>query len=149
MTEQAPGQHLAETFLSMINTHDPGPLDRSVAEDYRDHNACATNGREANRQFWTTFFAAIPDLSGSLDGAADDAVAGDDRVLHRVRRRADRARRLVRKRRLDHRRHQRQRVLPLSHLDGDRTRAESLLDLGVRYAPVVGALSSSPRTEKR
>ena len=37
----------------------------------------------------------------------------------------------------------------LSHLDGDRTAAESLLDLGVRYAPVVEALPSSPRTEKR
>jgi hypothetical protein len=43
MTEQAPGQHLAETFLSTSNTHDPGLLDRSVAEDYRDHNACATD----------------------------------------------------------------------------------------------------------
>jgi hypothetical protein len=37
----------------------------------------------------------------------------------------------------------------LSHLDGDRTRAESLLDLGVRYAPVVEAPPSSPRTEER
>jgi hypothetical protein len=37
----------------------------------------------------------------------------------------------------------------LSHLDGDRTRAESLLDLGVRYAPVVQALVSTPRTENR
>jgi hypothetical protein len=37
----------------------------------------------------------------------------------------------------------------LSHLDGDRAPAESRLDLGVRYAPVVGALPSSPRTEKR
>ena len=37
----------------------------------------------------------------------------------------------------------------LSHLDGDRTPAESFVDLGVRYAPVVEALPSSPRTEKR
>ena len=37
----------------------------------------------------------------------------------------------------------------LSHLDGHRTPAESLLDLGVRYAPVVEALPTSPRTEKR
>jgi hypothetical protein len=36
----------------------------------------------------------------------------------------------------------------LSHL-GDRTPAESLLDLGVHYAPVVGAPPSSPQTEKR
>jgi AcrR family transcriptional regulator len=37
----------------------------------------------------------------------------------------------------------------LSHLDRDRTRAESLLDLVVRYAPVVEALLSSERTEER
>jgi hypothetical protein len=49
---------------------------------------------------------------------------------------------------LNHHRHQRQRVLSLSHL-GDRAPAESRLDLGLRYAPVVGALPSSPRTEKR
>jgi hypothetical protein len=37
----------------------------------------------------------------------------------------------------------------LSHLDGDRTPVESLLDLGVRYAPVLEAPPSSPQTEKR
>ena len=37
----------------------------------------------------------------------------------------------------------------LSHPDGDRTPADSLLDVGVRYAPVVEAPPSSPRTEKR
>jgi AcrR family transcriptional regulator len=37
----------------------------------------------------------------------------------------------------------------LTYLDGDRTPAESFVDLGVRYAPVVEALPSSPRTEKR
>ena len=36
----------------------------------------------------------------------------------------------------------------LSHLDGDRKRAESLLDLGVRSARVVEALLSSPQPEK-
>jgi predicted SnoaL-like aldol condensation-catalyzing enzyme len=61
-----------------------------------DHNAFATDGREANRQFWTAFFAGIPDLSRSFEDAADDAVAGDDQRLHWVRRRAERARRLVR-----------------------------------------------------
>jgi AcrR family transcriptional regulator len=35
------------------------------------------------------------------------------------------------------------------HLDGSRTPARSLLDLGVRCAPVVEAPPSSPRTEKR
>ena len=29
------GQHLAETFLEMINTHNPDLVDRFVAEDYR------------------------------------------------------------------------------------------------------------------
>jgi hypothetical protein len=37
----------------------------------------------------------------------------------------------------------------LCHLDGSRTQAQSLLDLGVRCAPVVEAPPSSPRTEKR
>jgi hypothetical protein len=37
----------------------------------------------------------------------------------------------------------------LSHLDGDRTPAESRHDLGVRYAPVVEALPSPRRTGKR
>jgi hypothetical protein len=37
----------------------------------------------------------------------------------------------------------------LGRLDGHRTPAESLLDLGVPRAPVVEALPSSPRTEKR
>jgi len=36
----------------------------------------------------------------------------------------------------------------LSHLDGDRARAESLLDLGVRAAPLLGALLPSGRAEK-
>jgi hypothetical protein len=77
MTEQAHGQHLAETVL-------------------RDRKALATGGREASSQFWTAFVAAIPDLSGSLDEAADDAVAGDEQVLHWVCRRTEHARRLVR-----------------------------------------------------
>jgi hypothetical protein len=61
-----------------------------------DHNALAIDGQEANRQFWTPFFVALPDLGGSLGEAADDAVAGDDRVLRWVRRRAEHARRVVR-----------------------------------------------------
>jgi AcrR family transcriptional regulator len=36
----------------------------------------------------------------------------------------------------------------LSHLDGDHGRAESLLDLGVRYAPLVEALLPSHRAEE-
>jgi hypothetical protein len=97
MTAQAHGQRLAAASLSMINTtQDPGLLDRFVAEDHRDHNAFATDGREANRQFWTAFFAAVPDRGGTLSEAAGGAVAGDDRVLDWVRRRGWHARRLVR-----------------------------------------------------
>ena len=63
----------------MINTHDPGLVDRFVAEGYRDHNAFASDGREANRQFWAAFFAAIPDVSGSME----DLVISGDRVVGR------------------------------------------------------------------
>jgi len=37
----------------------------------------------------------------------------------------------------------------LSHLDGDHARAESLLDLGVRYAPLSAVLLPSQQTEGR
>ena len=36
----------------------------------------------------------------------------------------------------------------LSHLDGDHTRAQSLLELGTRYAPLAGALLPSQRIER-
>ncbi len=36
----------------------------------------------------------------------------------------------------------------LSHLEGDHTRAQSLLDLGVRYAPLAGALLPSQQGDK-
>ncbi len=73
------GQHLAETFLTMLNTHDPDLVDRFVAVEYRNHNAFIADGREANRQFWTTFFAAIPDLTGTME----DLVISGDRVVGR------------------------------------------------------------------
>jgi hypothetical protein len=44
----------------------------------------------------TFFYAAIPDLGGSLGEAAGCAVAGDDQRLHWVRRRPEHARRLIR-----------------------------------------------------
>jgi hypothetical protein len=34
----------------------------------------------------------------------------------------------------------------LGHLEGSHARAESLLDLGVRYAPLISALLPSPRS---
>ena len=73
------GQQLAETYVAMLNTHDPDLVDRFVAEDYRNHNAFVADGREANRQFWAGFFAAFPDLSATME----DLVISGDRVVGR------------------------------------------------------------------
>ncbi len=73
------GQHLAETYLEMLNTHKPDLVDRFVAEDYRNHNAFVADGREANRRFWTAFFTALPDLSATME----DFVTSGDRVVGR------------------------------------------------------------------
>ena len=72
-------QHLAETYLAMLNTHEPDLVDRFVAGDYRNHNAFVGDGREANRQFWTAFFTALPDLSATME----DLVISGDRVVGR------------------------------------------------------------------
>ena len=61
------GQPLAETYMAMLNTHDPDLVDRFVADDYRNHNPFVADGREANRQFWAGFFAAFPDLSATME----------------------------------------------------------------------------------
>lgn len=73
------GQHLAETYLAMLNTHEPDLVDRFVAEDYRNHNAFVGDGREANRQFWAAFFTSLPDLSATME----DFVTSGDRVMGR------------------------------------------------------------------
>lgn len=74
------GRELAETFLKMVNTHDPDVVDQFEAEGYVNHEALFyAEGREANRQFWHTFFAAIPDLSASVE----DLVIAGDRVVGR------------------------------------------------------------------
>ena len=73
------GQHLAETYLAMLNAHEPDLVDRFVAEDYRNHNAFVGDGREANRQFWKAFFTALPDLSATME----DLVISGDRVVGR------------------------------------------------------------------
>jgi steroid delta-isomerase-like uncharacterized protein len=79
MNMETHGQQLAETYVAMLNTHDPDLVDRFVAEDYRNHNAFVADGREANRQFWAGFFAALPDLSATME----DLVVSRDRVVGR------------------------------------------------------------------
>ena len=74
-----PGQQLAETYLLMLNTHDPDLVDRFVADEYHNHNAFVADGREANRRFWTVFFAALPDVSVTME----DLVISGDRVVGR------------------------------------------------------------------
>jgi predicted ester cyclase len=76
---QTNGQQLADTYLEMLNTHAPDLVDRFVSGTYRNHNAFVADGREANRQFWTAFFAALPDLSATME----DLVLSGDRVVGR------------------------------------------------------------------
>jgi steroid delta-isomerase-like uncharacterized protein len=72
-------QRLADLFTEMINTHDPDLVDRFVAEDYLNHNAFVADGREANRQFWSMFFAGLPDVTVTME----DLVISGDRVVGR------------------------------------------------------------------
>ncbi len=72
-------QHLAEIYVEMLNTHAPDMVEEFVAENYVNHNAFLADGREANRQFWTGFFAALPDLSAKME----DLVISGDRVVGR------------------------------------------------------------------
>jgi steroid delta-isomerase-like uncharacterized protein len=72
-------QRLAEIYVEMLNTHAPDLVDRFVAENYVNHNAFVADGREANRQFWTAFFAGLPDLSAAME----DLVIAGDRVVGR------------------------------------------------------------------
>jgi steroid delta-isomerase-like uncharacterized protein len=73
------GQQLAESYLGMLNTHEPDLVDGFVAETYRNHNSFVADGREANRQFWTAFFSALPDLRAAME----DLVISGDRVVGR------------------------------------------------------------------
>ena len=72
-------QRLAEAFVRMLNTHDPDLVDSFVASDYRNHNFVVDDGREANRRFWAGFFAALPDLTATME----DLVVSGDRVVGR------------------------------------------------------------------
>jgi predicted ester cyclase len=70
---------LAETFVRMLNEHEPDLVERFVAPDYRNHNAFVGDGREANRRFWGEFFTALPDLTATME----DLVIAGDRVVGR------------------------------------------------------------------
>src|SRR5947209_6158974 len=76
---QTKGRNLAETYRAMLNRHEPDLVDHFVGETYRNHNAFVGDGREANRQFWTAFFSALPDLSATME----DLVISGDRVVGR------------------------------------------------------------------
>jgi len=77
MTDGAPA--LVEAFVTMLNQHDPDLVDRFVATDYVNHNVFVRDGREANRSFWARFFAALPDLTATVE----DVVVSGDRVVGR------------------------------------------------------------------
>ena len=70
---------LAETFVTMLNEHDPDLVDRFVARDYVNHNVFVGDGLEANRKFWAGFFGALPDLTATME----DLVISGDRVVGR------------------------------------------------------------------
>ena len=70
---------LAETFLAMLNEHDPDLVDKFVARDYINHNVFVGDGREANRKFWAAFFTALPNLTATME----DLVIAGDRVAAR------------------------------------------------------------------
>ncbi len=72
-------QHLAEIYVEMLNTGDADLVDQFVAADYINHNSFVADGREANRRFWGGFFAALPDLSATME----DLVISGDRVVGR------------------------------------------------------------------
>ena len=74
------GQQLAETFLKMINTHDPDLVEQFEAEGYVNHEALfSAEGREANQQFWAAFFTGLPDVKVTME----DLVISGDRVVGR------------------------------------------------------------------
>ena len=74
------GQHLAETFLKMINTHAPDLVDQFEAEGYINHEALfSAEGRAANQQFWAAFFTGLPDVKVTME----DLIISGDRVVGR------------------------------------------------------------------
>jgi len=78
-SSQNEGISLANRYVEMLNSHNPNAVDGFVAVDYINHNAFVENGREGNRIFWAGFFAAIPDVVGTME----DLVVAGDRVVGR------------------------------------------------------------------
>lgn len=74
-----PAQQPTKTYLEMLNRHEPDLVEQFVAEDYINHNPFVADGREANRQFWAGFFAALPDMAATME----DLVVSGDRVVGR------------------------------------------------------------------
>ena len=83
-TTQRSAKTVAHAFADLMNGHDPNAVDGFVAEDYINHNAYVEDGREANRAFWTSWFAAFPDTQVSMD----DVLVDGDRVAGRFTYRA-------------------------------------------------------------
>lgn len=75
----AAARHLADVYLTMLNTREPNLVDQFVAENYVNHNAFVEDGREANRQFWAAFFTGLPDLNATME----DLIVSGDRVVGR------------------------------------------------------------------
>jgi steroid delta-isomerase-like uncharacterized protein len=73
------GHPLTDVYVAMLNSHDADLVDQFVAEDYVNHNPFVAGGREGNRQFWSGFFAALPDLTATIE----DLVVAGDRVVGR------------------------------------------------------------------
>jgi steroid delta-isomerase-like uncharacterized protein len=72
-------ERLAALFVEMTNTHNPDLVDQFLAEDYVNHNDFVADGPEANRQFWSGFFAAVPDVTVTME----DLIVAGDRVVGR------------------------------------------------------------------
>jgi predicted ester cyclase len=75
---------VAHAFADLMNRHDPDLVDGFVATDYVNHNPYVEDGREANRAFWTAWFAAFPDTVVTLE----DVLVDGDRVAGRFTYRA-------------------------------------------------------------
>ncbi|THJ34197.1 ester cyclase, partial [Candidatus Frankia alpina] len=77
-------QTVAHAFAELMNSHDPDAVDGFIAENYINHNAYVGDGREANRAFWTQWFAAFPDTEVSLDDVLVDGDRAAGRFTYRA-----------------------------------------------------------------